>query len=509
MIPGIPAPLAALAAGAAAGLAHPPFGFLPGLLGFALLLHLLDAERARRPNAAAFTLGWAAGFAYFLVGTWWVGEAFMVDAAAHAWQAPFAVMLLPAGLGLFWGAAGLAYRRLAPSGARRVLVFAAIFALAEWLRGHVLTGFPWDLPGETWRAGSALSQAAALVGAYGLSVLTLAIAATPAVLAGTDGRRDRIAAIAVAAVALAGLWGYGAARLSAARVVSTGIVIRVVQPDIPQAVKWSPQAFQMIIDRYVALTAAPAARRPDVVVWPESAVPAPADDLFAPGSWTEAAIAGALSPGQTLLAGVVRNDGARWYNSLLALRRTPTGFSVLGLYDKHRLVPFGEYLPVEGLMTRLGLKKLAAVEGGFEAGPPPAPLSLDGLPRVQPLICYESLFPGFATARGGPAAWIVNVSNDAWFGRTSGPLQHLNLASYRAIEEGTPLVRATPTGVSAFVDPWGRPMHTLAPGASGVVDAALPAPAAPTLYSRWRELPFWLMTLAGLACALGARRRSP
>ena len=503
VLPRIPGLVAALIAGAAAGLAHPPFGFLPGLLGFALLLHLIDAAPARRPLRAAFARGWAAGFAYFLVGTWWVGEAFMVDAAAHAWQAPFAVILLPAGLGLFWGTAGVVYRRLAPPGTRRILLFAAVFALAEWLRGHVLTGFPWDLPGEAWRAGSAPSQAASLVGAYGLSVLTLAIAAAPAVLGEADRSRRRIALVLAAAVlALASLWTYGAVRLRAARVVSTGIVVRVVQPDIPQAVKWSPQAFQMIIDRYVGLTGAPAARRPDVVVWPESAIPAPADDLFAADSWTETAIAGALTPGQALLAGVVRNDGTRWFNSLLALRRTETGFAVLGLYDKYRLVPFGEYLPMEGLMTRLGLKKLVAVDGGFASGPPPAPLALDGLPRVQPLICYESLFPGFAAAKGGRAAWIVNVSNDAWFGRTSGPLQHLNLASYRAIEEGVPLVRATPTGASAFVDPWGRPMRILAPGASGVIDAELPAPAAPTPYSRWREAPFWLMCLAGLACAL-------
>jgi apolipoprotein N-acyltransferase len=157
--------LLALGAGAVAGLAHPPFGFLPGLLGFALLAHLIETGPTRRPLSSAFACGWAAGFGYFLVGTWWVGEAFMVDAAAHAWQAPFAVTLLPAGLGLFWGAAALAYRILAPASARRILVFAALFALAEWLRGHVLTGFPWDLPGEAWRAGSAMSEIASYVGA--------------------------------------------------------------------------------------------------------------------------------------------------------------------------------------------------------------------------------------------------------------------------------------------------------------------------------------------------------
>ncbi|HTI67649.1 MAG TPA: apolipoprotein N-acyltransferase [Caulobacteraceae bacterium] len=503
---GAPGLLLALGAGAAAGLAHPPFGFLPGLLGFGLLLHLLDAAPEGRWRRAAFARGWAAGFAYFLVATWWVGEAFMVDAAAHGWQAPFAVTLLPAGLGLFWGAAALAYRAFAPKGARRVLVFAALFALAEWLRGHVLTGFPWDLPGEAWKAGGAVSQTAALIGAYGLTVLTLAVAAAPAVLGGTDSRRARLVTVGVAAAVLAAMAVGGAVRLARPQAPDTALLIRVVQPDIPQTAKWSAEAFAGIVDRYVKLTATPATRRPDVVIWPEAAIPTFADELFAPEGWTGQAIAGALSPGQTLLAGVVRQEGPTYYNSLLALRRGPAGFQFLASYDKHRLVPFGEYLPVEGLLTRLGLTKLTGVEGSFAEGPSPAPIAPAGLPRLQPLICYESLFPGFAA--GGPRpAWIVNVSNDAWFGRTSGPLQHLNLASYRAIEEGLPLVRATPTGVSAVVDALGRTHASLGLGRSGVIDAPLPAALAPTPYSRWREAPFWLMTLAGLACAL--RRRRP
>jgi apolipoprotein N-acyltransferase len=504
---GLPGLLLAAAGGGAAGLAHPPFGLWPALVGFALVLHGIDAAPAGRPLRAAFARGWAAGFAYFLIGTWWVGEAFMVDAAAHAWQAPFVVVLLPAGLGLFWGAAGLAYQVVRPMAARRILVFAALFALAEWLRGHVLTGFPWDLPGEAWKAGSAPSQAAAVLGAYGLSFVTLAIAAAPAVLLGTDAKRARLVALVSAAVGLAALWGGGALRLARPAPPDAALLVRVVQPDIPQAVKWTPEAFRAIVDRYVALTGAPAARRPDVVVWPEAAIPAVADELFAPGSWTAEAIAGALQPDQALLAGVVRMDGRTYYNSLLGLGRRPAGFAFLGVYDKHRLVPFGEYLPFEGLLSALGLKKLVAVEGGFAAGPEPAPVTFGALPRMQPLICYESLFPGFSEGDGARPSWIVNVSNDAWFGRTSGPWQHLNLASYRAIEEGLPMVRATPTGVSAVVDAFGRTRRSLGPGERGVIDAALPGALPPTLYARVGDAPFWLLTLAGLACAL--RRRRP
>jgi len=508
---GRPGLLLAAAGGGLAALAHPPFGVLPGLLGFALALHALDAAPAHRPWRSAFARGWAAGFAYFLVGLWWVAEAFFVDAETYGWMAPFAVVLLPAGLALFWGAAALAYRRLAPESPRRVLVFAALFALAEWLRGHVLTGFPWDLPGEAWKAGSAPSQAAAFLGAYGLSVVTLAIAAAPAALLGPGSRLGKGLAVGAAVLTLAGLWAQGAARLASARPETTNLMVRVVQPDIPQSLKWSPEAFRAIVERHAALTAAPAARRPDVVVWSEAAIPTPIEYVLAPETWTRDRVLGSLKPGQTLLAGVVRQEGPLYYNSLLALRRTEAGFTPLALYDKHRLVPFGEFLPLSELLGRVGFKKLVAVESEFAAGGAPAPIAPEGLPPLQPLICYESLFPGFAAGSGVRPAWIVNVSNDAWFGRTSGPLQHLNIASYRAIEEGLPMVRATPTGVSAFIDPWGRTLAALPRAADGsegaVLDHALPAPAPPTFYSRWRDLPFWALTLAGLACALGRRRR--
>ncbi|OYX06484.1 MAG: apolipoprotein N-acyltransferase [Caulobacter vibrioides] len=504
---GAPGLLLALAAGAAAGLAHPPFGFLPGLLGFALLLHVIDAAPLGRWRRAAFARGWAAGFGYFLVGTWWVGEAFMVDAAAHGWQAPFAMALLPAGLGLFWGAAALAYRAAAPKGPLRVLVFAALFALTEWLRGHVLTGFPWDLPGEAWKAGGAVSQTAALVGVYGLSLVTLAIGAAPAVFGGPDSRRARIATVGAAALVLAALWAFGATRVAQARVADTGLVVRMVQPNIPQAMKWSPAEFRAIVERYVSLTAAPAARTPDVVVWPESAIPDAANRVLASGTWTLDAIVGALTPNQVLLAGLYREEGdkPRYYNSLIALRRQGGDLALLGLYDKHTLVPFGEYLPLEGWLDKLGLSALAGFGESFTAGRPPRPMTPAGLPRLQPLICYESLFPGYARGPDRPA-WIVNVSNDAWFGRTSGPLQHLNLASYRAIEQGVPLVRSTPTGVSAMIDALGRTRASLGSGESGVLDAVLPGALPPTPYSRWGDAPFWGMTLAGLACAIRRRK---
>lgn len=497
----------ALLAGLAAALAHPPFGVLPGLLGYALLLWLLDAIDGPRPLRSAFLRGWLTGLSYFGLSTWWIAEAFMVDAANQGWMAPFAVAAMAAGMALFWGLAALLYRLVGPPGARRVLVFAGAYAALEWTRGHILTGFPWNLPGETWRAGSAVSQVAAVVGAYGLTWITLAIAAAPAVW--RDGRRGRIAvgaALAGLVVLFAGGWLLRAAPTPAAGQGAT--TVRIVQADIPQESKWDERRFAQIVQAYVSLTARPYAGKPaDIVVWPEGALPLAINDYMVPGSWVRQAIVDALRPGQLMLLGGYRYEGPPdkpvYYNSLVALRRTAHDVEVVGIYDKHRLVPFGEYLPADALMTRLGVKSMAHLGDGFATGPEPRPLRIAPDLLVQPLICYESLFPRLATPVPGVRA-IVNVSNDAWFGVTSGPLQHLNLASYRAIETGLPLIRATPTGVSALIDAQGRilPGARRKLGESGVIDGNVPNVGSPTLFSRLGHWPFALLLLLSFAAGI-------
>lgn len=507
----------ALLAGVGAAIAHPPFGILPGLLGYPLLMLL--AERSEKVRGA-FWMGWLGGFAYFFISCWWVAEAFMVD-PAQAWMAPFAASLLPAGLGLFWGVALALYRRFAPTGVIRVLAFAALFSLLEWLRGHILTGFPWNPAGASWAAGSAGSQFASVVGVYGLGFVTVAAVSAFAPLLGTGTRKHRVGAAVIGAVVLVALVVGGMVRLQGAKVEFTDTLVRIVQADVAQESKWTPEAYQGIVDRYVNLTARPGAALPDVVIWPEGALPASANDVFGQGSPDAAAIANALQPGQTLLVGLARGEPAatpdapdRYFNSLFALHDEGqvAGLRITAVYDKYRLVPFGEYLPLGDLMGALGIRSLVHMPSDFSAGPKPSPIDLPNAPRVQPLICYESLYPGFTPGGANRPAWIVNVSNDAWFGRTSGPLQHLNLASYRAIETGLPVVRATPTGVSAMIDPWGRlvPGKRLDPGQSGVIDALLPRPVDATFYGQWGDLPFWLTVLASLAIiAPWARLRRP
>jgi apolipoprotein N-acyltransferase len=502
----------ALGAGVLTALVHPPFGFLPGLIAYPLLMLLAERSGTVR---GAFWVGWLAGFGYFLVGCWWVAEAFLVN-PAQAWMAPFAASLLPAGIGLFWGGAAAVYRRFAPAGLARVLVFAALFALFEWLRGHVLTGFPWNPAGAGWAAGSAASQFAAVAGVYGLGLVTVAAACALGTLASGGMRKARVGVALAGVGVIAGLIVSGTVRLAGAEVTATPTLIRIVQANVDQESKWTPEAYRSIVDRYVALTGQPGAALPDLVVWPEGALPASFDTVFGPGALEGEAIGRALQPGQTLLAGFARGergeDGqARYYNSLIALNdEGGPGLRVAAIYDKHRLVPFGEFLPLGSVMGALGIRSLVHMPADFSAGPTPAPIDLPNGPRVQPLICYESLYPGFTPAGRGRPEWIVNISNDAWFGATSGPLQHLNLASYRAIETGLPVIRATPTGVSAVIDPWGRVIagQRLDSGESGVIDARLPEPTAPTLYGRFGDLLFWLMMVAGLSPLALHRLRS-
>ena len=503
----------ALIAGLLAAFAQPPWGFIPGLLGYGLMFVL--ADRAPGPRTS-FVRSWQVGVAYFVVSLWWLAEPFQVDAKNQGWMAPFAVIFTAMFMALFWGAAGAAFRALKGRSALRVLLFAATLSAFEWLRGHILTGFPWDLPGASWQAGGPVSQIASVVGIYGLTWLTIAAAA--ALFVFREGRAGLCMAGAAVA-AMLGVLGFGATRLATPLPAATGPLVRIVQADVRQETKYDRDAFAGIVGRYTRLTAKAGAATPDVVIWPEGAIPAAFEDYLAPGTWTQADIAGALAPGQTLILGGYRygqgaRDTASIFNSLAVVRRQPGGLKVLALYDKYRLVPFGEFMPLDSVASRIGLKALVHVGDGFAAGPRPAPVAVPGLPVMQPLICYEALYSGFTRAGSGRsglrARWIVNISNDAWFGTGIGPLQHLNLASYRAIEEGLPMVRATPTGISGVIDAHGQlvPHEALGEGAMGVIDARLPAALRPTLFDLWGDGAFFLMLLASLSGAAAPRRRA-
>jgi len=506
-------------AGGLAALAQAPLHWVPVLcVSLTVLVLLLDGVAERPPLrrlGPAMAIGWAFGFGYFLAGLWWIGTAFLVEADVFAWALPFAVAGLPAGLGLYFGlAAGVACLLWQP-GAGRVVALAAAIAVTEWLRGHLLTGFPWNGLGTAVAIGEVPMQAVALVGANGLTPLAVAVCAAPAAFLGPCGRRRGGLVLAAAGlVVVAGLGGYGALRLAgASRAEVPGLALRIVQPAIDQVDKWRPENRWWIFDRLLAQTRVPDAA-PDettLVVWPESSTPFLLN--LSPLALEE--IGRALPPGGVLLAGAGRGvaDPARpeapldVYNSILVIGRDGL---VSGAYDKVHLVPFGEYLPFQSLLERLGVEQLARLPGGFSAGAERRSLAVPGAPPAAALVCYEIIFPGAALPAGPRPGWILNVTNDAWFGDTPGPYQHLHQARLRAVEEGLPVVRAANTGVSAVIDAYGRVRARLELGETGVLAARLPVAADPTLYSRYGDLPLALALLAAFGVlAVRARRSAP
>jgi apolipoprotein N-acyltransferase len=508
-------------AGAATALAQAPFDLLPVLflalpaLVIALDAALLAAPAGWRRLRAAAAVGWWFGFGALFAGLWWVGAAFLVEAETFAWALPFAVTALPAGLALFYALAAVLAALLWSPGAPRVLALAVAIGLAEWLRGHVLTGFPWNGLGTAFAAGEALMQSAALLGAYGLAPVTVAIFAAPAAFLGPAGTRRGAVALGVAAAAcLAGLFLWGHQRLAAVTAAEVpGIALRIVQPAIDQSEKWVPANRWLIFDTLLGLTGAPPPP-PGVtrlVVWPESSVPF----LLERSPLALQSVAAELPPRGWLIAGAGRaGEGATTpdaqppiYNSVLAIDETG---ATRAHYDKVKLVPFGEFLPFQDLLARVGIMPVAYLPGGFAAGTTRSAVAIGGaVPPFVPLICYEAIFPGEVLGGGDRPAWILNVTNDAWFGDTPGPYQHLRQARLRAVEEGLPLVRAANTGISAVIDPYGRVLSSLPLGTRGVLEAGLPVAAPPPPYARTGDLPFLLASVIVAAALAGGRLRKP
>jgi apolipoprotein N-acyltransferase len=489
-------------AGAFSALGFAPFELFPLLLlGFAALVLLIDGAGTRpRPLRNAGWLGWAFGFGQFLVGLHWVGFAFLVDPSAHEWQIPFVAILFPGGLALFIAAATAVAMRFWQAGAMRVFVFTAAYALAEWLRGHVLTGFPWNIAGYGWGASLAVMQSAAVIGVYGLTLLTILFAASLAELL-TEKPRWHLP-VAMAGLFIA-LFVAGEFRLlNATEKTVPGVRLRIVQPNIAQADKYRPALIERNWNRLIALSATPARQAPTHIIWPEAAPP------FLLTRSPEALDEIALLTGRdkVLMTGALRalRNGSRlsYYNSFYVFGH---GGQLLAAYDKFHLVPFGEYLPFENAMKSLGLTKLVGIEGSFSTGDGPHTIDLPGAPPVGPLICYEILFPDEVVAARRPD-WIVNVSDDSWFGPWAGPLQHLLIAQMRAIEEGLPIVRATNSGISAVIDPYGRIGERLELNRMGIIDAALPSPIEPPWYARSGKYSFWLLLLFCCAATYPVRR---
>ncbi|MDU8925990.1 apolipoprotein N-acyltransferase [Alisedimentitalea sp. MJ-SS2] len=480
--------LSALSGGLAA-LAHAPFYLWPlGLLGLTGMFALFRAASGPWP---AFWIGWAGGTGYFAVALFWIVEPFFVDLTRHGWMAPFALIFLSGGLALFWGAAStLAYRL-----GRRPSGWIMALTGAELLRSYLLTGFPWALIGYVWTPSPA-AHYASLIGPHGLTMAALIVAVTLWHL-GTHAR-----AKAMAMIALYGLLIGGGILLGRSPEPALDApLIRMVQPNAPQHQKWDPDHVLRFFDRQLDYTARPGASRPpDLIVWPETAIPWLLDGAdLALQQITRAA-------GETpVVLGLRRLEQQRLFNALIVLG--PDG-KVDARYDKHHLVPFGEYFPMGDLAAKFGIRGLAAGEGyGYSSGPGAQLISLPGIGDALPLICYEAVFPQDVRAAPSRPRLLLQLTNDAWFGQFSGPFQHLQQAQMRAIEQGLPMLRVANTGVSAMIDAKGRITRHIPLGSAGFADVTLPRALPPTIYARVGDWPVIGLVLIGLlACFL--RRRN-
>ena len=385
---------------------------------------------------------------------------------------------------------------------------------SEWFRSSLfgVGGLPWNVPGMVWAPGAAISQSASIWGIYGLSLLTIVALASPATLAdsrarGTTG--SRAAPIIVAAVVFGMLWGWGAKRLADIKLEPPGEMVRLVEAGVSEHEKHQANMGPLIVQRFRALTGPDGPNAPKIAIWPEGALPY----LVFEKPEVLDNITEKLGT-RKLIFGVARREhadtkDAKTYNSLAVLSANSEVAGPLAIYDKHMLVPFGEFFPGGDLLTSIGLKTLQDMApGGFASGPTPTTIRAPDIPPFAPLICYEAIFPGYTPEGADRPRWLVNISNDAWFGNLSGPPQHAAEARYRAIEEGLPMARVASKGQTGMIDAYGRwtargaladpavygpdPPHW----ASSVVDAPIPPAAAPTLYSQWGDGPFWLMLMA-------------
>ncbi len=515
--------LIAFLAGAVAALAMPPFGFLPALaVSLTAAVWLIDGAasgRGRLPATLRSTavVGWWWGFGYFVAGLWWLGAAFLVEADEFAWALPFGVLGLPAVLA-FFPALGFALSRLLWSpGAARIFAFAFGLTVSEWLRGTLFTGFPWNTLGMALAQNGWLMQAGSVVGLYGLTVMAVLICAAPATLGTGSTLRSRVLTPGLALAGLAALALLGAWRLPAAPLASVaGVRLRIMQPNLPQDAKFRPENRDAIMRHYLTLsdraTSPQATGVGDAthLIWPESAFPF----LLHRDAPALAQIAALLPPGTMLVTGAARADdprpGETRYRYYNAIHVVADDGSIVGTYDKIHLVPFGEYFPhiFDSALRGLGIRQFVHVPGGFDMGERGGGLPVPGLPPVAASICYEAIFPGEVVAPGARPGLILNVTNDAWFGNTPGPYQHLAQARLRAVEEGLPLVRAANTGISAVIDPYGRVHASLPLGVEGVLDASLPAAIAPPVFARYgKALVIAFILCCGFAALMTASAR--
>jgi apolipoprotein N-acyltransferase len=485
--------LVAFVAGALLVLTQAPYDFFAaGFVSFPVLVWLIDGATAESSSSLlgrlrpAFATGWWFGFGYFLAGLWWIGGAVLVEADSFAWALPFAVLGIPLLLAFFYGFATAVARLFWTNGIARIAAIAFGFGLAEWLRSFLFTGFPWNPVGLAAMPTPLLMQSVALTSVTGMNALAVFVFAMPALLA---ARRNLRLGLALAVLLIAAHAGYGYIRLNTPSDTSGGkLAVRIVQPSIDLSEKWDDSVRDRIFQTTMALSARPpeAGRlAPQLILWPETSVPF----FFTERPDALVAIGEMLQPGQTLVAGAVREEAVGsaplYYNSVLAIN---DGGEIVDAVDKVHLVPFGEYIPFADLAARFGIGQLVAGPMNFVGGSQRHPLELPGGARTSPFICYEIIFPELVGVDVTSTGFIVNVTNDAWFGDTPGPYQHFRQAQLRAVENGLPLLRAANNGISGVIDARGRVIDALALNVRDALDVEIELPDGPNALNSLRQL---------------------
>jgi apolipoprotein N-acyltransferase len=496
-----PRPLHQWGAGLAAVLALPPFFIWP-VLPFSLGM-LWNGLHQAKTHKRRFWHGWWWGFGHFMGGLYWFSYALLTDPVQFGWLIPFALTLIPAALAVYVALTGVVAFWFRPRGMQAVLLFSTVWVLFEWLRGVLFTGFPWNLTGYVLNGTLASMQLASLGGVWLMGFVAVFLSLLPWLTVHEGGWRrfkGAVLSLVVLLILMAGGWG----RLANHPAILDGPVVRVVQANIEQKLKWTPEVRTQSVFEQARMSRTghgePPSQIPQIVVWPETAVPYVWSERF----FLRPVLDSAVPPGGgMLMTGMIRETGADIYNSLLVLTK---GAALATSYDKRHLVPFGEFVPLRHI-----LPLVAMVYGGrdFSHGGGDAVIALPGYPPVRPLICYEAIFPSDVWNGKNPRPeWLVNITNDAWFGISTGPYQHVEAARLRALEQGVPLVRAANTGISAVVDPLGRVIRLIPLGVKGTITTPMPRSLLPGFYAShpYIIINILAMVALGMQCYVWRRK---
>lgn len=509
----------ALLAGLASALSMAPFDAFPVLfLTLPIFIWLLDGafsdarEGVFALNKSAFLIGWWFGFGYFVAGLWWIANALLVESNAFAWVIPLAVIVLPAGLAVFWGFAAMLMRWFWSENWTRVIVFAIFLSLFEYLRGTLFTGFPWNTLGYAAMTLPVTMQSVSIIGLYGVTFFAIIIFSGPLVALSTGKAEGGITKtlLALCVVLTVTHVGFGFYRLAQNQPQFVeNVSLRLVQPNINQADKFKPENGSKILATYLRLSSKPGIEKTTHVIWPESAFPF----FLTQRRDALAAIAAMLPDGTQLITGAVRAEPSAAGNPYGFVYNTTYSINSDGeiedAADKVHLVPFGEYLPFQETLEAFGLRQITQMRGGFKAGVQRHLLEGGLAGPFLPLICYEIIFSGeagiYSSKNGIKPNWIVNVTNDAWYGKTPGPYQHSRQSVIRGVEVGLPVVRVANSGVSTMSDAYGRITNSIPLGIEGIIDTQLPVAAKTTVFSTYGIFSFFALLIGGfLLCILSS-----